>query len=114
MVGMGPNGPFSSMFTNTIMTGYFQDRLNSSLVTIYDFNSRSEGVLPSIQDGSTRRLGSRAFSCLFTGGRPPTGAETGAKLGAAPAHRIAKRDARAQNRSKTARITHLGSFWARF
>jgi hypothetical protein len=32
-----------------VNTGYYQDRLNPALVTIYDFNSRSGGVMPSIQ-----------------------------------------------------------------
>ena len=46
--GMPSNGPFNALFTFAMFTGYFQDRLNPSLVTIYDFNSRSGGVLPSI------------------------------------------------------------------
>ncbi len=58
--GMGPNGPFRAMFTTTITTGYYQDRLNPSLVTIYDFNSRSGGVLPSIQYRFTE-----SFSAAF-------------------------------------------------
>jgi hypothetical protein len=47
--GMSSNGPFNALFTFAVITGYFQDRLNPSLITIYDFNSRSGGVLPSIQ-----------------------------------------------------------------
>ncbi|HXV77294.1 MAG TPA: hypothetical protein VD788_13330, partial [Candidatus Polarisedimenticolaceae bacterium] len=47
--GMGPGGAFGVLFTNTVSTGYFQDRLNPSLVTIYDFDSRSGGVLPALQ-----------------------------------------------------------------
>jgi hypothetical protein len=84
---MGPHGPFSAMFTTTIMTGYFQDRLNPSLVTIYDINSRSGGVLPSIQDGSTGNTGSRVLSFRFKGGRPRTGARIGARIGAVPRSR---------------------------
>jgi hypothetical protein len=58
--GMGPNGPFSALFTFTVNTGYHQDRLNPALVTIYDFNSRSGGVMPSIQYRFTE-----AFSVAF-------------------------------------------------
>ena len=65
--GMGPNGPFSAMFTNTIMTGYFQDRLNPSLVTIYDFNSRSGGVLPSIQYRFTESFSAAIGMAIFFG-----------------------------------------------
>lgn len=65
--GMGPNGPFSAMFTTTIMTGYFQDRLNPSLVTIYDFNSRSGGVLPSIQYRFTESLSVAVGLGIFFG-----------------------------------------------
>ena len=65
--GMGPNGPFSAMFTTTIMTGYFQDRLNPSLVTIYDFNSRSGGVLPSIQYRFTEAFSAAVGLGIFFG-----------------------------------------------
>jgi hypothetical protein len=65
--GMGPNGSFSAMFTNTIMTGYFQDRLNPSLVTIYDFNSRSGGVLPSIQYRFTESFSASMGMAIFFG-----------------------------------------------
>ncbi|MCH8890050.1 MAG: hypothetical protein IH827_03060 [Myxococcales bacterium] len=65
--GMGPNGPFSAMFVNTIMTGYFQDRLNPSLVTIYDFNSRSGGVLPSIQYRFTESFSAAIGMAIFFG-----------------------------------------------
>jgi hypothetical protein len=65
--GMGPNGKYSVMFTNTIMTGYFQDRLNPSLVTIYDFNSRSGGVLPSVQYRFTESLSVAVGMAIFFG-----------------------------------------------
>jgi hypothetical protein len=42
------NGPFNVLFTFAMFTGYFQDRLLPTLVTVYDFNSRSGGFLPSI------------------------------------------------------------------
>jgi hypothetical protein len=65
--GMGPHGPFSAMFTTTIMTGYFQDRLNPSLVTIYDINSRSGGVLPSIQYRFTESFSAAVGLGIFFG-----------------------------------------------
>ena len=65
--GMGPNGPLNVMFTSTIMTGYFQDRLNPSLVTIYDFNSRSGGVLPSIQYRFTEAFSAAIGMGIFFG-----------------------------------------------
>jgi hypothetical protein len=42
------NGPFNVLFTFAMFTGYYQDRLLPTLVTVYDFNSRSGGFLPSI------------------------------------------------------------------
>ena len=42
------NGPFNVLFTFAMFTGYFQDRLLPTLVTVYDFNSQSGGILPSI------------------------------------------------------------------
>jgi hypothetical protein len=65
--GMGPNGSFSAMFTNTLTTGYFQDRLNPSLVTIYDINSRSGGVLPSIQYRFTESFSAAVGMGIFFG-----------------------------------------------
>jgi hypothetical protein len=32
-----------------MFTGYFQDRVNPQFVTVYDFNSKSGGLLPSLQ-----------------------------------------------------------------
>ena len=42
------NGPFNVLFTFAMFTGYYQDRLLPTLVTVYDFSSRSGGFLPSI------------------------------------------------------------------
>jgi hypothetical protein len=42
------NGPFNVLFTFAMFTGYYQDRLLPTLVSVYDFNSRSGGLLPSI------------------------------------------------------------------
>jgi hypothetical protein len=51
---------FSALFTFAMFTGYFQDRLNPSLVSIYDFNSGSGGVLTSVNYRFTE-----AFSATF-------------------------------------------------
>ena len=40
---------WNALFTFAMFTGYFQDRVNPQLVTVYDFNSQSGGVLPSFQ-----------------------------------------------------------------
>jgi len=43
------NGPVNVLFTFAMFTGYFQDRVNPQFVTVYDFNSRSGGLLPTLQ-----------------------------------------------------------------
>jgi hypothetical protein len=47
--GFTDNGPLNVLFTVAIMTGYFQDRLNPQLVTVYDFRSTSGAIFPSVQ-----------------------------------------------------------------
>jgi hypothetical protein len=42
------NGPWNVLFTTAIQTGYYQDRLQPELITVYDFNSRSGAILPSV------------------------------------------------------------------
>ena len=37
------------LFTFAMFTGYFQDRVQPQFVTVYDFRSRSGGLLPSLQ-----------------------------------------------------------------
>jgi hypothetical protein len=46
--GYTSNGPFNVLFTVAVFTGYFQDRLNPNWVFVYDFGSRSGGLLPSL------------------------------------------------------------------
>jgi hypothetical protein len=46
--GFTGNGPFSVLFTVAVFTGYFQDRLNPQWVFVYDFISRSGGLLPTL------------------------------------------------------------------
>ena len=43
------NGPVNVFFTFAVSTGYYQDRLMPELLTVYEFASRSGGVLPSLQ-----------------------------------------------------------------
>ena len=42
------NGPLNVLFTFAVFTGYYQDRLLPQFVSVYDFGSRSGGILPSI------------------------------------------------------------------
>jgi hypothetical protein len=46
--GFSSNGPINVLFTVAVFTGYFQDRLNPNWVFVYDFGSRSGGLLPSL------------------------------------------------------------------
>jgi hypothetical protein len=43
------NGPWNVLFTFAMFTGYFQDRVQPQFVTVYDFQSLSGGLLPSLQ-----------------------------------------------------------------
>ena len=47
--GFTENGPFNALFTFAVLTGYFQDRVLPQMVTVYDFNSQSGGLLPNLQ-----------------------------------------------------------------
>jgi hypothetical protein len=49
-------GPINVLFTVAAFTGYFQDRLNPLLVTVYDFQSGSGGILPSVSYRFTENL----------------------------------------------------------
>ncbi|MCH2171487.1 hypothetical protein MK489_11935, partial [Myxococcota bacterium] len=42
------NGPFNVLFTFAMFTGYYQDRLLPNLITVYDFNSKSGAIIPTI------------------------------------------------------------------
>jgi hypothetical protein len=41
-------GPWNVLFTFTVQTGYFQDRLNPSITSVYDFRSASGALLPQV------------------------------------------------------------------
>ena len=47
--GFTNNGPLNVLFTFAVNTGYYQDHLMPQFVTVYDFLSRSGGVMPSLQ-----------------------------------------------------------------
>jgi hypothetical protein len=42
------NGPLNALGTVAVATGYFQDRLLPSFVVVYDFRSKSGGLLPQV------------------------------------------------------------------
>jgi hypothetical protein len=42
------NGPVNVLFTLAAFTGYFQDRLLPTFVSVFDINSQSGGLLPSL------------------------------------------------------------------
>jgi hypothetical protein len=42
------NGPLNVLFTFAVFTGYFQDRLLPTFVSVFDVNSRSGGFLPNV------------------------------------------------------------------
>ena len=46
--GFSQNGPVNVLFTFAMFTGYYQDRLLPTMVTVFDFGSHSAGLLPSI------------------------------------------------------------------
>ncbi|MBW2267819.1 MAG: hypothetical protein JRH16_04520 [Deltaproteobacteria bacterium] len=52
--------PFNVLFTVAMFTGYYQDRFLPQIITVYDFGSRSAGILPQLQYRFTE-----AFSVTF-------------------------------------------------
>ena len=67
--GFTTNGPFNVLFTFAVFTGYFQDRLLPTMVTVYDFNSRSGGFLPSVAYRFTEAFSVTIGSSFFIGHR---------------------------------------------
>ena len=64
--GMGHAGPWNVLATFAVLAGYFQDRLLPQFITIYDFQSRSGGFLPSVSyrftENFSATLGFLSFS----------------------------------------------------
>jgi hypothetical protein len=50
------NGPVNVFFTFAVSTGYFQDRMIPELLTVYEIDSRSGGIMPSLQYRMTESL----------------------------------------------------------
>jgi hypothetical protein len=61
------DGPFSAIGTFAIATGYFQDRLLPSFVTVYDFGSGSGGVLPQVTWRATQDFSLTFGIAIFYG-----------------------------------------------
>jgi hypothetical protein len=65
--GFTKNGPWETLMTFTVNTGYFQDRLLPSMTTVYDFQSNSGAVLPQIQFRFTESFSATFGLALFWG-----------------------------------------------
>jgi hypothetical protein len=61
------NGNTNVLFTFAMFTGYFQDRVLPQFVTVYDFNSRSGGVLPTMQYRFTESFSATVGMLYFFG-----------------------------------------------
>jgi hypothetical protein len=64
---MPQNGPFNVLFTFAILAGYFQDRLLPQFISIYDFNSQSGGILPSVAYRFTENFSATIGLLFFFG-----------------------------------------------
>jgi hypothetical protein len=62
------DGPFNTLMTLTVDTGYFQDRLLPVMTFVYDFPSNSGALLPEIQYRFTENF-SATFGMAFFWGR---------------------------------------------
>jgi hypothetical protein len=67
--GMTAEGPWSFLGTLAVSTGYFQDRLTPSIVSIYDFKTQSGGLLTGIGYRFTQNF-SAAIGMAFFFGKP--------------------------------------------
>ncbi len=65
--GFTVNGPVNVFFTFAMSTGYYQDRLIPQLLTVYEFASRSGGVLPSVEYRFTDSLSVTVGMLYFFG-----------------------------------------------
>jgi hypothetical protein len=66
---MPANGPFNVLATLAVFTGYFQDRLNPSLVFVYDFMSKSGAALPQVNYRFSENFSMTLGASLFMGGQ---------------------------------------------
>ncbi|MEE8474096.1 MAG: DUF1302 family protein [Myxococcota bacterium] len=65
--GMGHSGPWNVLATFAVLAGYFQDRLLPQFITIYDFQSRSGGFLPSVSYRFTENFSATLGILAFYG-----------------------------------------------
>ncbi|MCL4685088.1 hypothetical protein KJ059_10090 [Myxococcota bacterium] len=65
--GFTTNGPLNVLATLTALTGYHQDRLLIAFTTVYDFRSRSGGLLPQVSYRFTENFSATVGSSLFFG-----------------------------------------------
>jgi hypothetical protein len=60
-------GPINTFFTFGISTGYYQDRMIPQLLTVYDIDSRSGAVMPSLEYRMTDSLSATLGVLWFFG-----------------------------------------------
>jgi hypothetical protein len=61
------NGPLNVLGTFTIVTGYFQDRLQPAMTLVYDYYSASGGLLPSVSYRFTENFSATVALSAFWG-----------------------------------------------
>ena len=62
------NGAWNAFGTLTVLTGYLQDRLNAALTFVYDWQSSSGGMLPTVSYRFSDRF-SASLGGIFLFGR---------------------------------------------
>ena len=65
--GFTANGPFNMLGTFTVQTGYFQDRLLPGVTFVYDLNSNSGAILPSLTYRFTENFSASVGMNFFYG-----------------------------------------------
>ena len=60
-------GPWNVLATFAVFTGYFQDRLNPSLVFVWDFRSSSGGFLPQVNYRFSEKFSMTVGASVFIG-----------------------------------------------
>ncbi len=61
------NGPWNVLATFAVFTGYFQDRLNPTIVFVWDFGSSSGGFLPQINYRFSENFSMTVGASVFMG-----------------------------------------------
>jgi len=60
-------GPWNVLATLAVFTGYFQDRLNPTMVFVWDFRSSSGGFLPQVNYRFSERFSMTVGASIFMG-----------------------------------------------